>query len=138
MARRGALTALLALSGLLALPYAADALTWKACADFRDVRGATLTAPLDRAGVDPGTVPLRVARTGRKTGPALMYLSGGPGGAGVSEMVGVMSEGDQLLDRHRGFGYDQRGTGRSGLLRCPEIEHDLHLRSTAAAEACAK
>src|SRR3954447_2126313 len=137
MARRGALTALLSLAGLLALPHAAHALTWKACRDFKDIRCATLTVPLDRAGVDPGTVPLQIARTGRTTGPALMYLSGGPGGAGVSEMVGVMSEVDGLLDRYRVFGYDQRGTGRSGLLRCPEIEHDLHLRSTSAAEACA-
>src|SRR4051794_38661277 len=137
MARRGALTALLSLAGLLALPHAAHALTWKACRDFKDIRCSTLTVPLDRTGIDPGSVPLRIARMGRKSGPALMYLSGGPGGAGVSEMVGVMSEVDQLLDRYRVFGFDQRGTGRSGLLRCPEIEHDLHLRSTSAAEACA-
>ena len=47
----------------------------------------TLDVPLDRAGVDPGTVPLRIARVGRTPGPTLMYLSGGPGGAGVSEML---------------------------------------------------
>jgi pimeloyl-ACP methyl ester carboxylesterase len=127
----------MALIAVLSFPHAAQALTWRKCPDFGSIRCSTLTVPLDRAGVDPGTVPLRLARTGRTTGPTLMYLSGGPGGAGVSEMVGVMSEVDQLLDRYRVIGYDQRGTGRSGLLRCPAIERDPHLRSTTAAEACA-
>src|SRR3954470_6578631 len=135
-ARRAILSALIA---LLALPNAAHAaLRWHACADFGDVRCATLKVPLDRSGADRGTVKLRIARTGRSKGPTLMYLSGGPGGAGVSEMVGVMSEVDPLLDRYRVIGYDQRGTGRSGLLRCPAIEHAPHLRSPSAAAACAK
>ena len=87
-ARRAALPALLALAALLALPNAAHAaLSWKSCVDFRGVKCATLTVPLDRAGVDPGTVPLRIARVGKTTGPTMMYLSGGPGGAGVSEML---------------------------------------------------
>ena len=38
-----------------------------------------------------------------------------------------------LEDRFRLIGYDQRGTGRSGLLRCPRLEQDPHLRDTAAA-----
>jgi pimeloyl-ACP methyl ester carboxylesterase len=139
MARRAGLSALLALVAALSLPHAAQAaLTWRKCPDFASIRCSSLTVPLDRAGVDPGTVKLRIARDGRTTGRTLMYLSGGPGGAGVSEMVGVMSEVDPLLDRYRVIGYDQRGTGRSGLLRCPAIEHDPHLRSTSAAEACAK
>jgi pimeloyl-ACP methyl ester carboxylesterase len=137
MARRVGVPTLLALIAVLWLPHAAQALTWRKCPDFASIRCSTLAVPLDRTGVDPGTVPLRIARTGRTSGPTLMYLSGGPGGAGVSEMVGVMSEVDKLLDRYRVIGYDQRGTGRSGLLRCPAIERDPHLRSTAAAEACA-
>jgi pimeloyl-ACP methyl ester carboxylesterase len=138
-ARRAVLPALLALTALLALPHAAQAaLDWRSCVDFSGgVRCATLNVPLDRSGVDPGTIPLRIARVGSASKPTLMYLSGGPGGAGVSEMLGVLSSVGGLEDRFQLIGYDQRGTGRSGLLRCPALEKDKHLRNTAAAVDCA-
>ena len=80
-ARRAALPALLALAALLALPNAAGAaLRWGSCVDYRGVKCAGLTVPLDRAGIDPGSVDLRVGRAGKPSGPTLMYLSGGPGG----------------------------------------------------------
>ena len=107
------------------------------CVDFRGVKCAGLTVPLDRAGVDRGSIDLRVGRAGKPSGPTLMYLSGGPGSAGLSEMLGVVSSLPELEGRFRLIGYDQRGTGRSGLLRCPRLEQDPHLRSTAAAEDCA-
>jgi pimeloyl-ACP methyl ester carboxylesterase len=137
IARRAAFGALLALAGALSLPHAAHALSWGRCRDFRSVRCTHVAVPLDRSGAMPGTVNLRVARTGRSGRPALMYLSGGPGGAGVSEMVSVMGEVSELLDRYRVFGYDQRGTGYSGLLRCPALERDPNLRSTTAGAQCA-
>jgi pimeloyl-ACP methyl ester carboxylesterase len=137
-ARRAVLPALLALAALLALPNAAGAaLRWGSCVDFRGVRCSTLNVPLDRAGVDPGSINLRIGRIGKSSGPTLMYLSGGPGGAGLSEMLSVISGLPELEDRFQLIGYDQRGTGRSGLLRCPRLERDPHLRSTAAGEDCA-
>ena len=67
-----------------------------------------------------------------------MYLSGGPGGAGVFEMIDVLLTVPSLLDRFNVIGFDQRGTGASGLLRCPAIERDGRLRSTSAGERCAR
>src|SRR4051812_7821430 len=137
-ARRAVLPALLAIAALLALPNAAGAaLNWGSCVDFSGVKCASLTVPLDRAGVDPGSIDLRVGRAGNLSGPTLMYLSGGPGGAGLSEMLSVVGTLPELEDRFRLIGYDQPGTGRSGLLRCPRLEKDPHLRSTAAGEDCA-
>ena len=137
-ARRVVLPALVTLTALLALPNAAGAaLNWGSCVDFSEVRCANLSVPLDRSGVDPGSIDLRIGRAGKTSGPTMMYLSGGPGGAGLSEMLGVVSALPELERRFRLIGYDQRGTGRSGLLRCPELEKDPHLRSTKAGEQCA-
>src|SRR4051794_35524296 len=106
-ARRAVLPALLALAALLALPNAASAaLRWGSCIDFRGVKCATLSVPLDRAGVDPGSVDLRIGRAGKQSGPTLMYLSGGPGGAGLSEMLSVVSALPELEGRFRLIGYD--------------------------------
>lgn len=126
------------LAGLL-LVLAGDAeaaLRFGACPDVERAACAVLRVPLDRAGVDPGVVPLRVARL-RGTGGSrtLVYLSGGPGGAGVAELASLR---DVVSVRgYRVLGFDQRGTGRSGLLRCPELERDPRLRSSAAGERCA-
>ena len=84
MLRRAVLTALLAVAALSALPNAASAaLNWGPCVDFDGVRCATLSVPLDRTGVDPGAINLRIGRAGKTSGKTLMYLSGGPGGAGL-------------------------------------------------------
>jgi len=128
---------LLALALVLGTPGAAPAaLRFRACSDVVAARCATLRVPLDRSGALRGTVGLRVARF-RGTGPrTLVYLSGGPGGAGVEELAGL--RGVLRVPGYRLVGFDQRGTGRSGLLRCPELERDPRLRSTLAGERCAR
>jgi pimeloyl-ACP methyl ester carboxylesterase len=113
-------------------------LRWRPCPE--GPRCTRLAVPLDRAGTLPGTVSLRVARVARAKRPrgALMYLSGGPGGAGVAEMESVVEDMPGLARRYTVYGFDQRGTGRSGLLRCPAVERDVRLRSTAAGAQCAR
>jgi len=136
--RRAITTAALALL-LLAAP-AEGKLRWRGCPEAEGVKCAKLRVPLDRSGATKGGVDLRVARVSfsRHRDRHLMYLSGGPGGAGVIEMVDVLLEVPRLMREFTVLGFDQRGTGRSGLLRCPAIERDARLRSTAAGEACAR
>jgi len=98
----------------------------------------TVTVPLDRSAVVPGSVRIRAARirARRATRAPLIGLTGGPGQAGVVFAVTY----DILLPasgRDRVV-FDQRGTGASGLLRCRGLERRL-LRSVAQpAGACAR
>src|SRR4051794_5446243 len=132
------LPGLLAALFLLWLPAGAQAAPqWTTCPDAAVVRCTTIDVPLDRSAAVPGTIPLRVARLRQADRPVLMYLSGGPGGAGVSEMLAVVGGLPEVASRFTVVGFDQRGTGRSGLIRCPEMQRDGRVRSTRAAAACA-
>ena len=113
---------------------------WSSCPEAEGPRCKDVRVPLDRSGALRGSVGLHVARVAaaRKRGPFLMYLSGGPGGAGVYEMLDVLFELPQLARKYTVIGFDQRGTGASGLLRCRALERDGRLRSTAAGERCAR
>jgi pimeloyl-ACP methyl ester carboxylesterase len=127
-----------ALAMLAGAGPAAARLRWSACSDV-EADCAHVRVPLDRSGATPGSVRLRVARfTPPSRRPTLLYLSGGPGGAGVQELSDVLFAASGL---DRGFNlvsYDQRGTGYSGLLRCRAVERDERLRSTAAGADCAR
>src|SRR5215218_1304978 len=138
MRRRAITTAALALWLALATPAAAE-LPWRACPEANGPRCTTVRVPLDRSGALRGSIDLHVARVAfaRGSDSFLMYLSGGPGGAGVIEMVDVMIELRRLTRQFTVIGFDQRGTGASGMLRCRQLERDGRLRSTSAAERCA-
>lgn len=116
----------IALAGILAVaalaaPGAAVAVTSKTCAQQPGFRCATLTVPLDRSGGVPGTIPLKVAyQRGGK--PVLVALTGGPGQAGVAFASQFALSLAPALKRYRLAVVDQRGTGRSGLLRCPALQ----------------
>ena len=129
---RAITTAALALLAALALGAPAEAkLRWRSCPEADGPKCTTIRVPLDRSGGLEGHVALHVARVAfaRKPGSHMMYLSGGPGGAGVYEMVDVLFELPELTRRYTVIGFDQRGTGSSGLLRCKELERDGRLRS---------
>lgn len=97
--------------------------------------------PLDPSGAAPGEIGLHVVRVrARKdTGKALVYLSGGPGATATTEFSSALADRPirRLRRRHHLVTFDQRGTGRSGLLRCPTLERDPRLRSTRGGEECA-
>jgi len=136
--RQGIVALGIGLALALASPAsAAAALRWRGCPDVAGAQCAALRVPLDRSGALRGSVTLRVARL-RPGARPLVYLSGGPGSAGVRELADLRPV---LAAATRGYalvGFDQRGTGRSGLLRCPALERADRLRATRAAARCAR
>ena len=137
--KRG-LIALGVAAGLLAAPAGADAaLRFKGC-DSSPFRCAKVTVPLDRTGQVRGKVALRVLRaraTGRSRG-VVVLLAGGPGQSAVAAYVdGGLGALAAIRRTHDIVVVDQRGSGASGLLRCPELERANILRAAGPAARCA-
>jgi pimeloyl-ACP methyl ester carboxylesterase len=141
---RGAALALsIVAAGLLLAAPADAALRFKRCGDST-FRCARLSVPLDRSGAVPGRVSLLVKRVrARSRGgaklPPLLLLAGGPGQSATQafggEALGVLYPAYARRDL---IVFDQRGTGRSGLLRCRQLERANLLRAGPAAGACAR
>lgn len=116
-------------------------LRFKRC-DSLGFRCARLSVPLDRAGGVKGRVSLLVKRLPaqrRATKPPLVALAGGPGqSASAAFTFDSLARFGNALDRRDLIVVDQRGSGRSGLLRCPRLERSNILRASAAAADCAK
>jgi pimeloyl-ACP methyl ester carboxylesterase len=138
---------------LLLVVLALAALTWatpaaaqtaprlRPCAgQVRFVCG-TLTVPLDRSGVVPGTVGVKfaAARVVPRGGRVMIALSGGPGQPTVDAASSFAVSLDPAVSRYRLVVLDQRGTGGSGVLRCPEVQRlgALDPFLPGAAAACA-
>jgi pimeloyl-ACP methyl ester carboxylesterase len=103
-------------------------------------RCRTVTVPLDRTGAFPGTIKLRVAqlKARRATRPPVVALTGGPGQSARDSINGYAYDvGEKALAARGLIAFDARGTGGSGLLRCPELQRTPVPRDTAAAEKCA-
>src|SRR5438094_10244647 len=87
---------------------------------------ATVNVPLDRSGATPGTVSLHVEELPTPGTPrgVLFLIAGGPGQASS----GTFQLGTNAIDYRSMFpgytlvAFDNRGPGRSGVLRCPELQ----------------
>ena len=101
----------------------ATPMLWKPCADVRQIQCATLKVPLDRARPDGPTVSLGVsmlaARNASRRIGVLLVNPGGPGASG-QKFVRQLRRGlsASLLDRFDVSGWDPRGVGGSGEIRC--------------------
>jgi pimeloyl-ACP methyl ester carboxylesterase len=136
-----ALALLAVVAFTLALAGPADAaLRFKRCGPF-GFSCARLSVPLDRTGAVPGRVSLFVKRIRAREGPrrgALFVLAGGPGESASATYSGDALPGLSPALRSRDLiVFDQRGTGRSGLLRCRALERANLLQAGRAAAECA-
>ena len=116
---------------------------------FRDCEGigcARLSVPLDRSGAKSGRVSLYVERRRSARRPrrgVTLLLAGGPGQPATLAYGGFRS-----ADSYADFGaltphddivaFDARGTGRSGLLRCPALERASLVDAGREAALCAR
>jgi pimeloyl-ACP methyl ester carboxylesterase len=121
-----------------------------AALEFRECRGgflfscARLSVPVDRSGTVSGRVSLLIKRMesgGRRPRAPVFLLAGGPGQSATAVYASeqLFSPVDAFLGLRRRdlIVFDQRGTGGSGLLRCPRLEHSGLRGLSAAAADCA-
>jgi pimeloyl-ACP methyl ester carboxylesterase len=133
------------LSGALAalcLTSSAEAATFAPCKV--PAKGRTcgqLTVPLDRSGAVPGSVKLRIERQKAKRSlrPPLLIVAGGPGESSTAWYDAELTKrvlGTEARSRDVVV-MDLRGTGRSSVLRCADLERAGRDDRAAAAAACA-
>jgi pimeloyl-ACP methyl ester carboxylesterase len=84
----------------------------------------TLTVPLDWSARVPGTIGIKFAaqRGVPSSRKLLIALSGGPGQPAIEGATAFTLSLQPALSRYRLAVLDQRGTGTSGVLRCPNVQ----------------
>jgi pimeloyl-ACP methyl ester carboxylesterase len=141
--RRAPLVLSLLTAALAPAPSAEAAMAFERCGGY-GFSCARLSVPLDRSGAVPGRVSLlvkrvRARREGGATRPPLLVLAGGPGQSATRAFAGPSLGFLYSVYRNRDLiVYDQRGTGRSGLLRCRRLERASLLEAGSPAGACAR
>jgi pimeloyl-ACP methyl ester carboxylesterase len=122
----------------LALGSPAPAAAALSCPAPKPARCFIFAVPLDHSRKVDGGITIRAARirSRRAVRPPIIGLTGGPGQAGVI----FASTYDYLLPTAGRdlVVFDQRGTGASGLLRCPSLEGRITTTLTSAAGACGR
>ena len=92
------------------------------------VQCGTVDVPLDRSGGMPGTIPLHVEvlpATGLPRG-TIFLIAGGPGqGSAGAYGLGSANGATDMQSMFPGYtlvAFDNRGTGKSGLITCPGLQ----------------
>jgi pimeloyl-ACP methyl ester carboxylesterase len=129
----GRFAVLFGIVALLALPAEARAaVPLAACPKATTgVLCGTVTVPLDRTGVVPGTIDLHVEVL-QPAGPsrgAMFLIAGGPGqGSAQSFDLGNPQNVEFfqfLFPSYTLIAYDDRGTGKSGLINCSSLQKTI-------------
>jgi pimeloyl-ACP methyl ester carboxylesterase len=126
LVRRALLPALLA-AVVFAVPGQAKAATPLTPCKTNGVMCATVDVPLDRTGAVPGTLGLHVEvlpASGQQRGVAFLIAGGpGQGSAGAFDLSSATIRDTQfMLPGYTLVAFDNRGTGQSGLIRCPALQ----------------
>ena len=98
------------------------------CTPNTEVRCATVSVPLDRTGVVPGTIDLQVQvlpALGVERG-VMFLIAGGPG-QGSAHVFGLLDPSqawyyEVIFPGYTLVAVDNRGTGESGLIDCPTLQ----------------
>ncbi len=133
-----ALAVIAAAIGALASAPAAGA-AFAPCADTPTFLCETVPVPLDRSGAVPGTVNLAARIVPARATPVMgtvLFLAGGPGQAATPSLPLLAADFGAVLPNFNLLTFDQRGTGRSGPLRCPAFDSPRRESQTKAAERC--
>ncbi|MGW3958349.1 alpha/beta hydrolase [Amycolatopsis sp. NPDC005003] len=101
---------------------AAQPVDWQPCADAPGVDCGTVTVPVDWAHPDRGTTTVALARR-KATDPrarigSVLMDPGGPGGSGTEEVKAGWSLSPEITRRFDTVGFDPRGVGASGQIKC--------------------
>jgi pimeloyl-ACP methyl ester carboxylesterase len=122
----------------------ASAARFRKCPENPYLRCLSVRVPLDHSGQAGGRISLRVERLrgSRRPRGTVVALAGGPGQSATASFGESFFQAvDPVLRGRDLILFDQRGTGRSGVLRCPRFERALVRlqldREAAEAEACA-
>jgi pimeloyl-ACP methyl ester carboxylesterase len=124
--------------------HAATSLT--PCPEKSGVQCATVDVPIDRTGGIPGTIGLHVEVLPASGVPrgTMFLIAGGPGqGSAGSFNLGPGFNRDLMRFLFPGYtlvAFDNRGTGQSGVIRCPGLQNALDPsveQDAALAGACA-
>jgi pimeloyl-ACP methyl ester carboxylesterase len=104
----------------------------------------TVEVPLDRSGAVPGTISLHVEVLPASGVPrgTMFLIAGGPG-QGSAGAYSLSTSGADMQNMFPGYtlvAFDNRGTGKSGVIRCPGLQNSTTAtieQEAALAQDCA-